>query len=97
MKNNRLGKPFSEVYNELCKEDPTLDEEVKTGLEELRIREKLYFAREKANLTQREVADRMHVNRSFVSKLENHPQNMKLSTLNKYSKAVGRTLKLELA
>jgi transcriptional regulator with XRE-family HTH domain len=36
-----------------------------------------------------QVAERMQVNRSFISRLENHPQNITLGTLNRYAKAVG--------
>ncbi len=90
-------KTFDEYFDEQCAEDPGLRARVEALVDELDVQEMLYFAREAAGLTQKEVAERMHTNRSFVSRLETRPQNMKLSTLRRYSKAVGRTLKVEMA
>ncbi len=90
-------KTFDEFFEECCAEDPGMRARVEKYGEELDVQEMLYFAREAAGLTQQEVAERMHTNRSFISRLETRPQNMKLSTLRRYSKAVGRTLKVEMA
>ena len=93
--NNRLGKPWKEFRDELYAEDPGMKARVEAGVEQLRLAAKLHEARAKAGLTQDQVAERMQVNRSFVSRLENHPENMKLATLNKYARAVG--MKVEIA
>ena len=82
-------KRFKKLYSELCDEDPTLSSGVEAELETLRIQEQLRLARQQAGLTQLQVAERMQVNRSFISRLENHPQNITLGTLNRYAKAVG--------
>ena len=82
-------KQFKKLYSELCDEDPTLSSGVEAELETLRIQEQLRLARQQAGLTQLQVAERMQVNRSFISRLENHPQNITLGTLNRYAKAVG--------
>lgn len=89
VKNKRLGKPFDEWYAEQCAEDPGFDADVQVQVEELRLQAKLHEARKAAGLTQKQVAERMSVNRSFVSRLENHPQDMKLSTFQRYARAVG--------
>jgi HTH-type transcriptional regulator / antitoxin HipB len=94
---NRLGIPFNDYFAEECRKDPGLKERVEQLGEELHMQEMLHLARTEAGLTQEQVAERMHTNRSFVSRLETRPQNMKLSTLKSYSEAVGRKLKLELA
>ena len=59
------------------------------GLEELRISEMLRAARKAAGMTQRDVAEKMHVNRTYVSQLEGNPQNITVQTLIKYTRAVG--------
>jgi len=92
----RLGKPWKELRGELYAEDPEMEARVRQGVEELRIRAKLYAARKEAGLTQDQVAERMQVNRSYVSRLENHPENMKLATLNKYAHAVGMQVEIAL-
>ena len=95
-KNKRLGQPFSEFYEEERAKDPGMEARVNVLVEELRLQAKLHAARKAAGLTQKQVADRMNVNRSFVSKLENHPQNMKLSTFQRYAKAVGMHAEIAL-
>ncbi len=94
-KNDRLGMPWEELRDELYAKNPEMEDDVKVLVEELRLQAQLYKARKSAGLTQDQVAQRMQVNRSFVSRLENHPENMKLATLNKYARAVG--MKVEIA
>jgi len=94
-KKTRLGKPWKELRDELYAEDPGMETRVQAGVEQLRLAAKLHEARAKAGLTQDQVAERMQVNRSYVSRLENHPENMKLSTLSKYALAVG--MKVDIA
>ncbi len=92
----RLGKPWNELRDELYADDPEMEARVRQGVEELRIRAKLHAARKEAGLTQDQVAERMRVNRSYVSRLENHPENMKLATLNKYAHAVRMRVEIAL-
>jgi len=88
----RLGKPWSEWRDELYAEDPGMKSRVEVLVEELRIQAQLYEARKAAGLTQQEVAERMNVNRSYVSRLETNPENLKLGTLARYAQAVGMHL-----
>jgi len=53
-------------------------------------------ARQKAGLTQEEVAQQLHTKKSAVSRIENHAEDVRLSTLAKYAKAFGKKLKVEL-
>ncbi|MEI6892163.1 MAG: helix-turn-helix transcriptional regulator [Pontiella sp.] len=92
----RLGKPLSELRNELYAESPGMEQDVKVMVEELRIQAQLYKARKAAGLTQQEVADRMNVNRSYISRLETNPENLKLGTLARYAQAVGMHLDVAL-
>ena len=84
-----MMKPLNQLEKELYKEDPGLKEMVEEGLEELRISELLKAARKAAGMTQKQVAEKMHVNRAYISQLEGYPQNVTLQTLIKYSRAVG--------
>ena len=69
---------------------------VRQGVEELHIRAKRHAARKDAGLTQEQVVKRMQVNRSYISRLENHPENMKLATLKKYALTVGMRVEIAL-
>ena len=42
--------------------------------------------------TQEEVARKLNTKRSAISRMENHAQDIRLSTLGKYAKAIGRKL-----
>jgi HTH-type transcriptional regulator/antitoxin HipB len=54
-------------------------------------------AREKAGLTQEELARRMNTKKSAISRIENHAEDIKLSTLEKFARAIGKTLRLLVA
>lgn len=95
-KTKQLGKPWGELRDELYAENPGMEQDVKVLVEELRIQAQLYEARKAAGLTQQEVADRMNVNRSYVSRLETNPENLKLGTLARYAQAVGMHLDVAL-
>lgn len=53
-------------------------------------------AREKAGLTQDEVAEQLNTKKTAVSRIENHAEDIRLSTLEKYANAFGKKLKIEL-
>ncbi|MCB0208404.1 MAG: helix-turn-helix transcriptional regulator [Anaerolineae bacterium] len=54
-------------------------------------------AREAAGLTQEEVARQLNTTKSAISRIENHAEDIRLSTLNRYAKAVGANLQIRLA
>jgi ribosome-binding protein aMBF1 (putative translation factor) len=54
-------------------------------------------AREAAGLTQEEVARRLKTTKSAISRIENHAEDMRLSTLKRYAEAVGARLQIKLA
>ena len=54
-------------------------------------------AREDAGLSQRELAEMINTKRTAISRLENHAQDVKLSTIEKVSHALGKHLELRIA
>lgn len=54
-------------------------------------------AREASGLTQEEIALRLGTQRSTVSKIENHAEDVRLSLLKQYAEALGRNLYINLA
>lgn len=54
-------------------------------------------AREAAGMTQEEVAQQLSTTKSAISRIENHAEDIRLSTLNRYAKAVGANLQIRLA
>ena len=53
-------------------------------------------AREDMGYTQEDIAIKLETTKSVISRMENHAEDIRLSTLRKYAQALGRTLKLEL-
>ncbi len=54
-------------------------------------------AREDAGLTQEEIARRLKTKKSAISRIENHSEDIRLSTLKDYVEAVGKKLHLEIS
>jgi ribosome-binding protein aMBF1 (putative translation factor) len=54
-------------------------------------------ARESAGLTQEELARRLKTKKSSISRIENHADDVRLSTLRRYADAVGASLQIRLA
>lgn len=53
-------------------------------------------ARKQAGLTQLEVAERLHTKKSAISRIENHSEDVKLSTLERFASAVGKKIEINI-
>jgi HTH-type transcriptional regulator/antitoxin HipB len=54
-------------------------------------------AREDAGLSQSELAQKIGTQKTSISRIENHAEDIKLSTLEKVALALGRQLKVSIA
>jgi len=79
------------------KTDPEFVEGFEQGFEEFKIGVMLRQAREKAGLSQEAVAKKIRTQRTAISRIENHAEDIKLSTLHKVALALGKQLKVSLA
>ncbi len=79
------------------KRDPEFANGFDTGYEQFKIGVLLKQAREEAGLTQEELAVRLDTKKSAISRIENHAEDIKLSTLEKFAHALGKHLRLEVA
>jgi HTH-type transcriptional regulator/antitoxin HipB len=77
--------------------DPEFAKDFDSGYEQFKIGVMLKQARENAGITQEELADRLHTKKTAISRIENHAEDIKLSTLEKFAHALGKHLKLEVA
>jgi HTH-type transcriptional regulator / antitoxin HipB len=78
------------------KKDKGFNEGFDEGYEQLKIGEVLRQAREAAGLTQEELADRVHTKKPAISRMENHAEDMKISTLKRVAEALGKQLQINL-
>lgn len=67
------------------------------GYADFRIGAMLRQAREAAGMTQDEVARRLGTKKSAISRMENHADDVRLSTLRNYAEAIGASLEITIA
>jgi DNA-binding XRE family transcriptional regulator len=77
--------------------NPEFAEGFEEGYENFRIGVMLKQARLEAGLTQDEVASAIGTRKTAISRLENHIQDVKLSTVEKYFKALGKRIEIKIA
>lgn len=77
--------------------DPEFAKGFDTGYEQFKIGVLLKQAREETGLTQEELAVRLETQKSAISRIENHAEDIKLSTLEKFAHALGKHLRLEVS
>ena len=77
--------------------DPEFAEGYDEGYENFKLGVLLRQARENAGITQEEVARKLNTKKSAISRIENHAEDIRLSTLRKYAEALGKQIRLEVA
>ena len=66
------------------------------GYEDFQIGALLKNARISNGLTQQELANRIQTTKSVISRMENHSEDIKLSTIEKVAKALGKKVKIAI-
>jgi HTH-type transcriptional regulator / antitoxin HipB len=79
------------------KKDKMFAEGYDEGYGQFKIGAALKQAREKAGLTQDELARRLKTKKTAISRIENHANDIKLSTLEKFARALGKKLEVNIA
>ena len=81
-KRKNVDADFSENYDE--------------GYQTFKFGVLLKKARKDAGLTQLDLADKLHTQKSAISRIENHSEDVKLSTLERFATALGKKLEIHL-
>ena len=76
--------------------DPEFVHNYESGYEQFKIGAMLKLAREEAGLTQEQLAQMLRTKKSAISRIENHAEDIKLSTLEKIAQALGKKLRIEV-
>ena len=66
------------------------------GYQAFKIGSVLRQLRESSNLTQEQVAKKLHTKKSAVSRIENHAEDIRLSTLEKFANVLGKRLEVSI-
>lgn len=81
-KRKESDKSFAQNYDE--------------GYNEFKIGELLKQARIEAGITQEALAQQLNTKKSAISRIENHAQDIKLSTLQNFARIMGKELRIKL-
>ncbi len=76
--------------------DPKFAKDFESGYQEFKIGVLLRQAREQAGVTQEALARRTKTKKSAISRLENHAEDVRLSTIKRVARALGKSLRIEL-
>ncbi|MBU2515887.1 helix-turn-helix domain-containing protein [bacterium] len=79
------------------KQSPQFEKDYDKGYEQFKIGILLKQARLEAGLTQEQVAKRLQTKKSAISRIENHAEDIRLSTLVNYAQAVGKRLQFDIS
>ena len=79
------------------KRDMKFAEGFEEGYEQFKVGVILRQARESAGLTQEELARRLRTKKTAISRIENHAEDIRLSTLERVAKALGKQLQIRIA
>jgi len=88
-----LDKYIKKRSNKSARFQETFEEEY----ENFKIGVLLKQARKEAGLTQEELAKKLKTKKSAISRIENHSEDIRLSTINNYLEAVGKKLHLSIS
>ena len=83
--------------NDRKNRDPKFAKGFDSGYKQFKIGVILKQARLDAGVTQEELAIRLHTKKTAISRIENHAEDIKLSTIDNFVTAVGRKLMLKIA
>ncbi|NTV23688.1 MAG: helix-turn-helix transcriptional regulator [Nanoarchaeota archaeon] len=88
---------LKKYVQERKKRDVIFAEGYDEGYEQFKIGVMLKQARESAGMTQEELARRLKTKKTAISRIENHAEDVKLSTLEKVAHALGKRLEVKIA
>ena len=83
---------LDEIIDESTKRNPRFPEMLEAAQERRRLLRELAARREKAGITQKDVAAAMKTSQSAVARMERGEMDAKLSTVDRYATAIGHRL-----
>ena len=88
---------LKKYIDERKKIDPSFEKGFDEGYEQFKIGAMLRRMRESAGLTQEELAVKLKTKKTAISRIENHAEDIKISTLERTAAALGKKLKIIIA
>ena len=88
------GPDPAEIERDAYFNDPANAKEIAEQQAQMDLIIALYNARKDANLTQKELAERMNTTQSFIARMERGRANITIQTLARYAAACGKRIAL---
>jgi HTH-type transcriptional regulator / antitoxin HipB len=85
---------LNKYINNRKKDDSAFAEGFEEGYENFKIGVMLKNARLEKGITQEELAIKLNTKKTAISRIENHAEDIRLSTIEKFAKALGKELKI---
>jgi len=93
------GENMNDLHRAIAKRkgrDPEFAKTFDKEYEEFKIGVLLKEARKNAGLTQEALADKLNTKKSAISRIENHSEDIRLSTLHHYAEALGKKIQVSI-
>jgi HTH-type transcriptional regulator / antitoxin HipB len=87
---------FNDYLDNKLKTDPKLAKNFWDGYEKFKLGVILKEARIENGLTQDDIARKIHTTKSVISRIENHAEDIRLSTLDKFAKALNKKIRISI-
>ena len=87
---------LDKYINKRKQRDAEFAEGFEAGYSNFKVGVLLKQARERAGMTQDEVARKLRTKKSSISRIENHAEDIRLSTIQRYAKALGKKVRVEI-
>ena len=87
---------FDDYISAKCKNDKDFEKEFNSGYEEFKIGAMMKEMRLEKGMTQEELAEKMKTKKSVISRMENHSEDVRLSTLQKVANIFGKNLRIAM-
>jgi len=87
---------LKKYINARKKSDNDFNQGFNEGYKSFKIGAVLKQARVDSGLTQEQIAEKLHTKKSAISRIENHAEDIRLSTLEKFASVLGRKLEVSI-
>ena len=94
VKKEKIIRQLKKYMKKRKKRNPMFAKEYDVGYSDFKVGVLLRQAREEAGLTQRQLAKKLHTKKSAISRIENHAEDIRLSTLEKFAAVLGKRVKV---
>ena len=85
---------YREYLEDRKKRDPELAEEYEKNYEGFKLNAMIKALRIESGISQQEMADRIGTKKSTISRMENHAEDIRFSTLQKVASACGKKISI---